>query len=158
QQIAFLAKRDAQNGIWTMAAFGGSPTLLKSLDYSSRELVGWSKQGTIYFEMQHNLFGLNIATQQLSQLTKFDLARLVDRSFSVSPNEDRIAYTDYTGDQEDVWIVPIHGGTPTRITNDKAEDRSLAWTPDGERVLYSSNRNGIWQIFLAYADGRTPVQ
>ena len=30
-QIAFLSKRDAQNGIWTMPAFGGSPTLVKAV-------------------------------------------------------------------------------------------------------------------------------
>src|ERR1051325_6047903 len=38
-QIAFISKREAQSGIWTMAAFGGSPTLLKSLDFYARELI-----------------------------------------------------------------------------------------------------------------------
>ena len=158
QQIAFISKRDTQTGIWTMAAFGGSPTLLKAIESTSRRLVAWTKQGTIYFEMQQNLFALNVATQQISQLTKFDVSHPLDRSFSVSANEERIACTDDKDGQIDIWVMTKTGGALVRVTNDKTEDGNLVWAPDGQRILYSSNRNGIRQIFLAYADARPPVQ
>jgi len=157
-QIAFLSKRDTQNGIWTMPAFGGSPTLLKSLESASRELIAWSKKGTIYFELQGNLHALDVGSQQVSQLTKFNLSKPFDRSFSISPDEERIAYTDDKDDQVDIFVMPRSGGLPVRVTNDRAVESNLVWTPDSQRILCSSNRNGIRQILLAYLDGRAPVQ
>jgi eukaryotic-like serine/threonine-protein kinase len=157
-QIAFLSKRDTLNGIWTMPAFGGSATQLKPLEAFSQDLIGWSKGGTIYFEMQRNLYALNVGSQEISQLTKFDPAKILDRSFSVSADEERIAYTDNKDGQIDIFVMPKRGGPSVRVTNDKADDSNLVWMPDGQRILYSSNRNGVKQICLAYLDGRDPVQ
>jgi len=156
-QIAFLSKRDSQNGIWIMPAFGGSPSLLKGLENFSRELVGWSREGRIYFEMQGNLYALEVASQQISQLTQFDTSQ-GDRSFSVAADEKRIAYTDSKDGQSDIWIMPSRGGDPQRVTNDKAEDSNPVWTPDGQRIIYSSKRNGLKQICLVRLDGRSPTQ
>ena len=158
QQIAYLSKRDTQNGIWTMPAFGGSPTLVKALDSFSSELIAWSKDGKIYFVAQGNLYALDVDSQQISDLTKFDNSKPLDRSFSMSPDNERIAYTDFKDEQMDIWLMPKRGGQPARVTNNKAEDGKLVWTPDGQNILYSSKRNGIQQIFLAPLDGRAPVQ
>lgn len=157
-QIAFLSKREAQSGIWTMAAFGGSPTLLKPLETYTRELVAWSREGKIYFVMQGNLYTLNLATQAISPTTKLDSSKPQDRSFAISPNEERVAYTDSSDGQSDIWNMPTRGGPPARVTNDKAQDSNPVWTPDGQSILYSSKRNGIKQICLVRLDGRQPVQ
>jgi serine/threonine protein kinase/Tol biopolymer transport system component len=157
-QIAFLSKREGQNGIWTMAAFGGSPTLLKTLEAYSPELVAWSRDGKISFIMKSNLYALNIATQEISLVTKFDSSKPQDRSFSISPNEERLAYTDSNEGQSDIWMMPTRGGPPVRVTNDKAQDSNPVWTPDGQSIIYSSKRSGINQICLVGLDGRQPVQ
>ena len=157
-QIAFLSQRDRKSGIWTMAAFGGSPTLIKTLEAFSRELVGWSRDGKIYFVMLGNLYSLDVATQAVSLTTKPDSATPQDRNFALSPDEERVAYTDYRDGQSDIWIVPTRGGPPVRATNDKAEDSNPVWTPDSQRIVYSSQRNGIGQIFQVGLDRHPPVQ
>ncbi len=157
-QIAFLSKREGQSGIWTMAAFGGSPTLLKTLETYSRELVAWSREGIIYFVLQGNLYTLNVATQAIGPVTKLDSSKIQDRSFALSPNEEQVAYTDSSDGQSDIWIMPTRGGPLVRVTNDKAQDSTPVWTPDGQSILYSSKRNGIRQICLVRLDGRQPVQ
>ena len=157
-QIAFISKRDAQKGIWTMPAFGGSPTLVKSLENPARELVAWSRSGKIYFQMDRDLYVLSIASQEVAQLTRFDPSKIMDRSFSVAPDEERIAYTDNKDGQSDIFVTSIRGGSLVRVTNDKAIDSNPVWTPDGERIVYSSNRNGVNQILLGSLDGRAPVQ
>jgi len=157
-QIAFLSKREGQNGIWTMAAFGGSPTLLKTLETFSPELVGWFRDGKIYFVMQENLYALNVATQSISAVIKLDTSKLQDRGVAISPNEESVAYTDSSDGQSDIWIVPTRGGPPVRVTNDKAQDSNPVWTPDGQSILYSSKRNDVKQICLVRLDGRPPVQ
>jgi len=158
QQLAFLSRREGQNGIWTMAAFGGASTLVKNLERSSRGLVCWSKSGLIYFISQGNLYSLNVTNQQVAQVSNFDPAKPVERGFSVSPDEQQIAYSDIQNGQSDIWVMPRAGGQPTRVTNDESEDSQPVWTPDGKKVLYSSKRNGIKQIFMTSLDNRPPVQ
>jgi serine/threonine protein kinase len=158
QQLAFISKREGQNGIWSMPAFGGFPTLVKNLERWSRGLVGWSKTGQIYFISQGNLFSLNATTKEIAQVTNFDPTKAAERGFSVSPDEQQIAYSDTKDGDSDIFIVPRAGGQAKRATNDDAEDSQPVWTPDGKHLVYSSKRNGINQIFMAYADGRAPVQ
>ena len=157
-QIAFLSQREGQSGIWTMAAFGGSPALLKPLETYSRGLVAWSREGNIYFVMRGNLYTLNVAKKAISPTTKLDSSRPQDRDFAISPNEERVAYTESNYGQSDIWIIPTRGGPPVQVTNDSAQDSNPVWTPDGQSILYSSKRNGIRQICLVRSDGGEPVQ
>jgi len=156
-QIAFLSKRESQSSIWTMAAFGGSPTLVKSLEHYAQELIAWTKTGKIYFVRNGNLYSLNLATQDISApITLTSSAG--DRDFAISPNEDRIAFTDLVNGQSDIWVAPLAGGAPVQVTNDSAQDSNPVWTADGKAIVYSSKRNGIKQICLARLDGRQPAQ
>jgi len=155
-QIAFISKRESQYSIWTMASFGGSPTLLKSLDRYARELIAWTKTGKIYFAGGGGLYSLNVATQDVS--SPITTSEANDRDFAISPAEDRIAFTDRINGQTDIWVASLSGGAPERVTNDSAPDSNPVWTSDGKGVVYSSKRNGISQVCLARLDGRQPVQ
>jgi eukaryotic-like serine/threonine-protein kinase len=156
-QIAFFSKRQGQYGIWTMASFGGSPTLLKPLESYSRELIAWSRSGRIYFVMQSNLYSLNVATQETSQVTQLEIPR-AERDFAISPDEKQVVYSDSMDGQSDLWVVPMGGGRPARVTNDKFQDSNPVWAPDNQRIVYSSKRNGIKQICVARADGSLSTQ
>lgn len=157
-QLAFISERDGRRGVWQAPTLGGTPVLLSPLESRSR-LVQWSKDGAaIYFEMQQNLYLLDIAGKQTKQLTDFKITQPTEHYFSVSPDEKRIVYSDRQEGQRDLWIANLNGENPVRITNDAAEDILPLWHPDGERIIYSSNRNGIKQICLAFVDGRSPVQ
>ncbi len=41
-----------------------------------------------------------------------------------------------------VWVVPVAGGEPVRVTGGQALVQSPTWTPDGESLLFVSNRDG----------------
>jgi len=155
-QIAFISKRESQYSIWTMASFGGSPTLLKSLDRYARELIAWTKTGKIYFAGGGVLYSLNLATQDVS--SPITTSEANDRDFAISPTEDRIAFTDRVNGQSDIWVAPLSGSAPVRVTNDSAPDSNPVWTSDGKAIVYSSKRNGISQVCLARLDGLQPVQ
>ncbi len=57
----------------------------------------------------------------------------------------------------DLWTADKNGENIARLTNDSVADSSPVWHPDGQRVIYSSDRNGIKQIYTAYLDGRPPA-
>jgi TolB protein len=44
-------------------------------------------------------------------------------------------------------------GEMLRLTNNAAEDRDLAWSPDGQRIAFASNVSGDFEIFVIDADG-----
>ncbi len=44
------------------------------------------------------------------------------------------------------------------LTNNSAEDRYASYSPDGEQILFESNRNGNWDIFIMDTDGQNQKQ
>jgi TolB protein len=40
-----------------------------------------------------------------------------------------------------------------RLTRSGSEDIAAAWSPDGSRILFTSNRAGLSQLFLMRPDG-----
>jgi Tol biopolymer transport system component len=55
----------------------------------------------------------------------------------LSPDGTRIAFAALG----DVWVMPI-GGTPENLTKDRFLDTEPAWSPDGTKLVYSSDRDG----------------
>ena len=53
-----------------------------------------------------------------------------------------MAFSAEYGGNTDVYVVPIEGGEPRRLTWHSANDVVQGWTPDGARVLFASNRDG----------------
>jgi TolB protein len=50
---------------------------------------------------------------------------------------------------------PPDGGSPVRLTNNPAVDGEPAWSPDGHKIVFTSNRTGLFnfQIYVMSADG-----
>ena len=46
-----------------------------------------------------------------------------------------------------LWIVPIDGGEPRRLTTGAASDTSPRWSPDGRTFAFVSDRSGTSQIW-----------
>src|SRR5687767_4953180 len=53
----------------------------------------------------------------------------------------------------DLYTLPVTGGAATRITNGQAYDMQPAFSPDGKRIVFISDRNGSENIWIANADG-----
>jgi Tol biopolymer transport system component len=47
----------------------------------------------------------------------------------------------------DIWIVDLERGGATRLTNGPGANRQPLWSPDGTRIAYASDRNGITEFF-----------
>ncbi|MCC6802809.1 MAG: PD40 domain-containing protein [Anaerolineae bacterium] len=59
-----------------------------------------------------------------------------------------MAYVAREMGQTNIWAVPIGSRAPLRLTNDPADDRDPAWSPDGSRLAYASRREGNWEIYV----------
>lgn len=68
---------------------------------------------------------------------------------ALSPDGKRLCF-EYLGD---LWTVPSEGGTATRLTLHRAYDAYPHWSPDGNWIAFSSNREGNMDVFLVPAKG-----
>ena len=50
--------------------------------------------------------------------------------------------------QDDIWVATVGSQAPLRLTNDPADDRDPAWSPDGTQLAYASRREGNWDIYI----------
>ena len=50
----------------------------------------------------------------------------------------------------------IDGTDPQRVTNHPDDDFASSWTDDGTRLVFDTERNGQWDIYVIGLDGTNP--
>lgn len=79
----------------------------------------------------------------------------------ISPDGALVAFVaEYDGNPE-VYVMPVTGGAPRRLTFHPGRDIPLGWTPDGREVLFRSQREhplGRWELFRVPVDGGAAVR
>ena len=76
----------------------------------------------------------------------------------VSPDGRYVAVEVRDTANFDVMVYDLERDTPTRLTFDPANDAFPLWSPDGRRVLFSSDRDGVLNIYSKAADGTGPAE
>ncbi|MCS5636482.1 MAG: hypothetical protein NZ990_08180 [Myxococcota bacterium] len=78
-----------------------------------------------------------------------------------SPDGAKIAFTstraDEASDNFDIWVIDVppsgEASNPVRLTDHEGIDDSPAWSGDGQHILFSSNRQGHYEIYRIGVDG-----
>jgi Tol biopolymer transport system component len=76
----------------------------------------------------------------------------------LSPDHQKVAVSmlDPRVGPPDIWIYDVARGLRSRFTFDPAADRWPVWSPDGTRVAFSSNRTGLFKLYVrSYAGSGT---
>lgn len=58
----------------------------------------------------------------------------------------------------DLWIASTDGGEAVRVERNPARDTYPLFTPDGKRIVFSSDRTGSMQVFSIPAGGGNAIQ
>ena len=75
-----------------------------------------------------------------------------------SPDGEYIAFCrGLHGTIEDLYIVPASGGEPQRLTFDDRDIAGFSWTPDGESLVFSSNKTGHFRLWKIDISGGEPT-
>ncbi len=80
-----------------------------------------------------------------------------DPRFSPDGKSIAITIADPRSGLADIWIVPVAGGQPTRITFGP-NDFWPVWSPDGKQIAYGVSENGKSSIRRRSLDGSQPEE
>jgi TolB protein len=80
-----------------------------------------------------------------------------DYSPAVSPDGRSIMFARMTGSGADLFLMPVSGGSPTRITVGRGTGNiAPSFSPNGDRIVFTSDRVGNPEVYIADADGTNP--
>jgi gamma-glutamyltranspeptidase len=164
RRIAFAADRGDGFDIYTVSARGGSPERVTSLPGDART-PSWAPDGRIVFAYrepgvrQWDLYsvdpGLDVPVPL--RLTESQDDEIHPR---VSPDGTRVAFASNRDSDEgdyDIWVMRLMPsrapasarGAATRIARLRGEDAYPAWSPDGGRIAFYAERDGVGSTWVA---------
>ncbi|MCC6259408.1 MAG: serine/threonine-protein kinase [Anaerolineales bacterium] len=97
------------------------------------------------------------------QVTPFVADFTAEPSITPSPrptleNGGRIAYTCTRGDYNQICMVNRDGTNPIQLTDMDASNYYPIFTPDGASLLFASNRNGAFDLYLLQFSAKQLIQ
>jgi TolB protein len=172
-QIVFESYRDGDSEISVMNADGTQVLQLtvNTHGYPHRNAYpSWSPDGKhIAFASgsgDSDIFVMNADGTQVRKLTDSPFYR-INQQPSWSPDGKRIAFItfdsslpttfpDETATEISFWEILVMNADGTevdRLTDNDVDEGFPAWSPDGTRIAFSSNRDGDAEIFVMNPDG-----
>jgi Tol biopolymer transport system component len=124
--------------------------------------VSWMHDGQSLVVVQSadkqpaSLVRLSLANGAFSPLSH-PTAGTEDSTPAVSPDGNAIAFVRSTSaDGADIFLCDPSGANPRRLTFDDRAIRGIAWTRDGQDLLYTGARTRGWRLWRLPAYGGSP--
>lgn len=118
------------------------------------EAPNWMRDGSAFlFNREGHIEQLAVGSDKPVTIDT-GFANLCNNDHGISPDATQLAISDNSqGDHESqVYIVPIGGGTPRRITQ-KSPSYWHGWSPDGKTLAFVGQRDGEFDIYSIPAVG-----
>jgi Tol biopolymer transport system component len=118
--------------------------------------VAWMPDGSALLVLQktssylQSIFRVSLATGEKRRLTFQNDISIGDVDMAVSPDGRTIAFCRPVRTEGcELFVVPATGGEARRLTNEQSGILGLAWTSDGQQIVFASNRQGrfrLWRV------------
>ena len=152
----FISERSGTLNVWHQDFEGGEDSArqitshdthpVRDLSVSDRGDITYNFHGQVYFGSAGNLpapVDVSILTRKAPAGPQRISANEKISEFVVSPDGKEIAYVT----RGNVFVTALEFETTRQITFTPGEERSLAFTSDGRRLLYASERMDQWKIY-----------
>lgn len=155
-RIAFVSDRGGNEDIWVMSSDGSEARNLT--DHPATDIHPyWSSDGTkILFNSTRDVPRLQIyeADPETRETRRLVTSPDDDTCARVAPDGAKFVYlTNLAAGRDDVVVRRRDGSDPVNLTDDAAADGWPTWTPDGRRIVYCAQVDGVFSLHVMNADG-----
>ena len=84
---------------------------------------------------------------------QLDLACISACGFRPIEKQLAVNQPDTQTGSSDVWLLDPVKGIPSRFTTDPATDSNPIWSPDGTKIVFTSTREGIGNLYQKNSNG-----
>jgi Tol biopolymer transport system component/DNA-binding winged helix-turn-helix (wHTH) protein len=160
-QIAYIDIDDMSCQLMSISPLGGPSRKLADCDKFEGDSLGWSPDGATLAMKGPDSKGidmLTLADGTVRHFTQLPPTDLQDTDPSFSPDGSLLAFIRWhASGVANVFVVPMNGGEPKRLTFDNLKVEGLTWEPDSRHIVFSSNRGGPFGLWRVDIDGN-PAQ
>jgi Tol biopolymer transport system component/DNA-binding winged helix-turn-helix (wHTH) protein len=166
QEIAFGRCDDSGGEVYIVPALGGPERKITEVacPYGNVGYLNWTSDGKSLVLADRCLPGGAIGVVVFSMETGAKRCLTAppfgegqsDALPVLSPNRQTVAFIRFpTAGVNDLYTVPLEGGSPRRLTADNKIISGLMWAADGQSLSFVSNRGGIERAWRVSATGGT---
>lgn len=152
-EIYFLSEKSGSFNIWKGTASAPHGTQITThtkhpvrfLSYSpSAETFCYGYDGEIYTLTNGTTTRVNIKINKDDSQNATKYLKLGSASeFAVSPNGKEVVFV-FRGE---VFVTSLDYGTTKQITSTPEQERSVSFSPDGNKILFAGERDESWNIY-----------
>jgi Tol biopolymer transport system component len=156
--IAFVREG---RGVFTISQLGGAERQVSA----SGTQVAWvaDSKSVLIRDREGDAGPFGIYQVALDSLARHRLTQAPvgdgDWRFEVSPDGNTLAFIRYEKRGiADLYVVPMRGGEPRRLTNWSAAIEGLSWTPDSREIVYDVDEPPASRLWRIDANSATPAR
>ena len=124
---------------------------------ASKGVFSLSNIGTLIYQPAEEMGGGELiwADRQGRETGRLGAPGPFDSGMALSPDGTlaAVGVTDEQNGNSDLWIYDTESGTRDRFTFDAADDGAPVWSPDGGQIVFSSIREGVYDLYIKSVSG-----
>ncbi len=170
--IAFFRQSTTGGAYYLVPSLGGAERKLADAYYNyTAQVVGmvigglldWSPDGKFLVvadqvspkDSRPSIVLISIESGQKRTMTSPPAPYVASPAFS--PDGKNLAFVEGLGYlAHDIYVAPVVGGEPRRLTFDNRIISGLTWTSDGKEIVFSSDRGGLNNLWRISVSGGAP--
>lgn len=164
KKIVFQSQRDGNEEIYAMNVDGTGQVNL-TRNPADENHPYWSADGSrIVFNSNRDagetdeVYAMQTDGDQVQRITRNDLW---DTYAALSPDGSKLVVRRMLphggarpdGTNSEIFVMDADGRNEVNLTRHPSFDGYPAWSPDGKRIAFASDRTGFFQIWVMAADG-----
>lgn len=151
-KVVFVSDRNGERAIWRVPPLGGVPVLMvpnaedPAVSPDGRR-IAFARAGP---SGMHRIYVASLDDPLNARVITGDDDGLWDHESPVwSPDGRMLCYADF----RNLWLAPVDGGSPRRLTQEEARDHDPEWSADGKQIFFESGRDNTLALWRVDIDG-----